>query len=305
MHSAIMGIASLGVLGKLSSTDVYNDICRAIAASGRDLRKHVNDARRTVEKAFRTCKGDNNFSTFDFPAKASVEEDEMFHDGFCNVANVEKGVTEYDLCEASNPRLSENADDDGKLLLQTLYDPEDFLCLGEDRYAKTVKKRDEWIELIEKNGSVYSLFMINPFTGEFHRDQSGKTSQRCNAAVRKYKYVLGEFDPPKGSDLFPLQQQLEFWASITLPIAALTYSENKSIHAIISLCGEVNSESEWDELVKGRIFRDLLAPLGADTNTANPARFSRFPGFLRDGNLQKLLYIDGNPSCNGIFGESA
>ena len=82
---------------------------------------------------------------------------------------------------------------------------------------------------------------------------------------------------------------------------ALTYSGNKLIHAIISLCGEVNSEREWDELVKGRIFHDLLAPLGADANTANPARFSRFPGFLRNGKLQKLMYINANPSANGIF----
>jgi hypothetical protein len=254
-----------------------------------------------VEKAFRTCKGNNNFSTFAFPAKASVEENEMFHGGFCNVANIEKGVTEYDLWEASNPRLSDDQTRDGILLLDTLYENDDFLCLGKDCYAKDVKKRNEWIELIEKNGNIYSLFMINPFTGKFHRDQSGKTSQRCNAAINQYKYVLGEFDPPKGSDSFPLQRQLEFWSSVTLPIVALTYSGNKSIHAIISLCGEVNSESEWDELVKGHIFHDLFAPLGADSNTANPARFSRFPGFLRDGKLQKLLYINANPSCNVIF----
>jgi hypothetical protein len=97
---------------------------------------------------------------------------------------------------------------------------------------------------------------------------------------------------------------LEFWAAVPLPIAALTYSGNKSIHAIISLCGEINSEDEWNELVKGRIFHDLLAQLGADSNTANPARFSRFPGFLRDGKLQKLLYINANPSCDGIFDKS-
>jgi hypothetical protein len=295
-----MGIASLGALGNLASGTVHDDICHAIVASGRNLRKYENDVRRTVEKAFRTCKC-VDFIKFEPTAKASVGDADAFLEGFSTVADLGKGVTEYDLWEASNPRLSNDPVRDGILLMETLYGKDDFLCLGKDCYAKDVKMRDEWVELIENDGNAYSLFMVNPFTGNFHSDQSGRMSQRCNAAIAKYKYVLGEFDPPRGSNFFPLQRQLEFWASITLPIAALTYSGNKSIHALISLGREVNSENEWNELVKGRIFHDLLSPLGADANTANPARFSRFPGFLRDGKLQKLLYLNARPSSSGIF----
>jgi hypothetical protein len=195
---------------------------------------------------------------------------------------------------------------DGILLLERLFRPDDFLCLAKDKFGTVVKRCDAWIADLLKNGNPYPFFCINPLTGKAHQNSSGKVSRRCDNAVAGYRYALLEFDK------ISIEDQLTIWGNVKLPIVTLTFSGNKSIHALISLENSVLNPSDWDRVVKGKLFSGLFSKLGVDPATANPSRLSRFPGHDRtDGQLhgdkaerfQRLFYLKENPNWHAILSE--
>jgi hypothetical protein len=297
LHGALWPAARLGKEAGLSADEVVNRLCDGVTATGRDPRTRLRDIERTVHNAFQgteiLCR-----------VRASAAVQELFEEGFERIARKGEGIAKYDLWEMSNPRPGDDPGGDGILFVQTLYGAEDHLCLGKDCTATAVKPRNCWLDDLRHNGNRHAQFIVNPFSGKEFPLANGKLSKRCDAAVARWPYVLAEFDPPKGSDLFPLPQQLAFWAAVPLPIAALIYSGNKSIHAIVALGDEITSKNDWDRIVKGQLFRNLLSPLGADASTANPSRFSRLPGHVRSdtGREQRLLYLCSQPKHGGIIG---
>jgi hypothetical protein len=297
LHGALWPAARLGKEAGLSADAVVNRLCDGVAATGRDPRTRRRDIERTVHNAFQGMGSPGH-------VRASTAARERFEEGFERIAKNGEGIAEYDLWEMSNPRPGDDPGGDGILFLRTLYGPEDHLCLGKDCTATAVKPRDYWLDDLHRHGNRHAQFIVNPFTGKEFPIANGKLSKRCDAAVARWPYVLAEFDPPKGSDLFPLRKQLAFWAAVPLPIAALIYSGNKSIHAIVALGDEITSKNDWDRIVKSQLFRNLLSPLGADASTANPSRFSRLPGHVRSdtGREQRLLYLCKQPKNGRIIG---
>jgi hypothetical protein len=176
------------------------------------------------------------------------------------------------------------------LLIKHLYQPEDFLLIG-DKYATEPKTARDWVEHIEQRGTAGLPFIIpNRLTGQEHETSNGSRSRRCDAAVKEFRFVLAEFDNMSRSD------QLLFWSGWisdpnTLPVACLIDSGNKSIHAWV----EVNrsDRQSWDREVKGDLFETFLISLGVDGATKNPSRMSRLPGHEREktGQLQRLLWL--------------
>jgi len=87
------------------------------------------------------------------------------------------------------------------------------------------------------------------------------------------------------------EDQLAFWWTVKLPVAALIDSGNKSIHGIIAL-NDVNDAATWTREVENNLFKTLLIPLGVDGACRNEARLSRLPGHRRDnGRMQRLIYL--------------
>lgn len=96
-------------------------------------------------------------------------------------------------------------------------------------------------------------------------------------------YMLVELD--KAS----LQSQFSLWACLIelgFPVYSLTHSRGKSLHAVIRLkaadLGSYRSAAV-------EVF-NLLSPFLPDTTCRNPSRYTRLPGFKRDGKIQSLLY---------------
>lgn len=102
-----------------------------------------------------------------------------------------------------------------------------------------------------------------------------------NENVSNYKYALVE------SDTLPPGKQKSIIEELELPVAALVYSGNKSIHAIVHI--DAASQEEYRRRVDYlyKVCRKNGLPVdGADRN---PSRLSRLPGIMRNGKKQFLM----------------
>jgi hypothetical protein len=143
-------------------------------------------------------------------------------------------------------------------------------------------------------------FVANPVTGDWielprlvsENNPRGRT-RRSVENLTAYRYCVVE------SDKAPPDLWLRLLAQLPLPIAAITTSGGKSIHALF-VANAVDLEG-WRQ-VADEIAR-IVVPLGADPATLRtPAQLTRAPGFFRaeKGRWQELLYLNPNPTSKPI-----
>jgi len=181
-----------------------------------------------------------------------------------------------------------------------LYEDDDLIFIGEamspgimDVNIKTAK---QWREYLKTGGKTGPHFCINPLNGIPSQKKNGDgTTLRGDANVKTYRYCLIEFD------CIDRESQIKFFSAIKLPIRALIDSGNRSIHALIDVqkLATVQTADDWQYHVKGRLYDQILAPMGIDAACSNPARLSRLPGHYRTENQawQRLLWLspEGRP----------
>jgi hypothetical protein len=286
----------------LSDAEMRDRMCQRLVETGRtaDRFREVDEAivlaRRTCNLTTSRWRGKRHGQQYEWsqvsypgkPLRVTISKE-----AFLAIAKLGKGITKQDLWELSNPK-PHGGQQDGILFLSTLFAPDDILLVGE-KFSKDLRTRDQWVSILEREEGSYPFFIINPLSGNMHANSTGKMSNRCDAAVKKFKYVLVEFDGDDNDPTFSLDNQLAFFSKIDLPIIALTYSGNKSIHAILSLGEFIRSLDDWRREVKDNLFGKILRPLGADFSNSNPSRMSRFPGHTRDnGKFQELLFLNSD-----------
>ncbi len=208
----------------------------------------------------------------------------------------------------------------------SLFRPDDFLYIGSEMLGKAgqrehIQTADQWETFFageldsicrdgdperQRNrltwlGSNYSHVIPNPLTGK--PDENG--SYRSEACVREYRFVIAEIDhdpfslDAAGNPLpMPLGKQIALICGLGLPVAALTYSGGKSVHALVDVAKlnggrPVRDAESWNAVVKRNLFGQL-APLGFDPAMSRPGQLSRLPGVWRSdkGRFQSLLYIN-------------
>ena len=202
--------------------------------------------------------------------------------------------------------------------LQVAYRPDDLLFIGykksgHEQQREHIKPAGEWAEIFSNKladirsesrpatqrrlltnlGYSHPAICVNPLTGEPDKDGS----YRSMACVIKFRYVLVE------ADKLDLNQQIPLLAALRLPVVAMTWSGNDSVHALIRVdkipgVGPIHDLTEWKAKINPLFAQ--LAPLGFDGATKDPNRLSRFPGIWRpDTNkFQQLLFL--NPK-GGIY----
>lgn len=113
---------------------------------------------------------------------------------------------------------------------------------------------------------------VNPTTGPSDKD------------VTRFAYALAE------SDDLSIEDQKRLFINFKLPIATLTESGGKSVHALVKI--DAQDETEYKQRVA--FLFDWLAKhkFVVDKNNANPARLCRLPGVMRGTRLQKLIATD-------------
>ncbi len=102
-----------------------------------------------------------------------------------------------------------------------------------------------------------------------------------NENITRFTYALVE------SDDMPISEQDAFYRKLELPIATLTSSAGKSIHAIVKV-----DAKDYEEYRKRVDFLyDYLEKNGlkVDKQNRNPSRLSRMPGVTRNGKEQTLI----------------
>lgn len=176
--------------------------------------------------------------------------------------------------------------------LETLFDPEEsvsFVCT-----AKLDEKDNKWkpasggvvrtcadlVKDLNKHRKLDDAFgtineeagawiRLNPATGPNNKD------------VTRYAYALAE------SDNLTVDEQKKLLIGFKLPIATLTESGGKSVHAAVRIDAKDATEYKqrtlflFDWLAKHKFI--------VDENNKNEARLSRLPGAMRNGKCQRLI----------------
>lgn len=132
---------------------------------------------------------------------------------------------------------------------------------------------------------------IGAILGDYHKEAGawirfnpldGKGAKNEN--VTDYRYALVE------SDSMSVEKQNAIYKELELPIVALVYSGNKSLHAIVKV-----DAGNYDEYRKRVDYLYKICQkngISVDTQNRNPSRLSRMPGFERNG--QKQFLVDTN-----------
>lgn len=121
---------------------------------------------------------------------------------------------------------------------------------------------------------------INPVDGEGRADRN----------VADYRYALVESDLIGNPD-----KQLALIHEMRLPCAAITWSGNKSVHAVVHI--DAKDRNEYRERV-AELYKHLRKNgFATDEQNKNPSRLTRCPGVRRGDGWQRLIedaYQDGH-----------
>jgi hypothetical protein len=296
-HPTLLSVANYGVMAGLEGDRIFRDVRDCIPQGSR----RVLD--REITYAINKAMADHNSGTFTpRPRPAPV-----VHDGKSTLKKIisqGKFLDESDLFENSPIRLRDLPLTDAILLLETIFDKDALIWIGE-RYdpgiiGETIRTAAEWIIYFLKGGVTASHIILNPLTGTPAPTKTGdKETFRGDGNIAVYRYCLVEFDDLSKED------QIRFWSAVKLPITALIDSGGKSIHAWLDVqkLAAVETQGQWQSEIKTRLYDRILAPLGVDPACSNPARLSRLPGHFRTEKqaFQKILWMapTGRPINDG------
>lgn len=294
-HSSILGVANRGVNAGLTAETIFSDLRRFIPQG----KRRISD--REISDAVNKALADHNGGTFTPRPrpKPVVQDGKAALQKIIASGNISD---EVDLWECSPLRLWEEPKDDPALLLEILYDPTDLVWIG-DRVqpgimGQTIRTAAGWITFYLSGGKTAPHIILNPLTGAPTKKKAGDgATYRGDGNIAAYRYCLIEFD---GLDR---ESQIKFFSAIQLPIRALIDSGNKSIHALVDVqkLAKVLTSEQWVTEIKGKLYDQLLTPLGVDSACSNPARLSRLPGYFREEKeaYQRLLWLSpvGRPIC--------
>jgi hypothetical protein len=295
-HTAILGVANLGVLAGLAAEAIFQDLRRSIPQG----KRQISD--REITDAINKAQQDHTDGTFTpRPRPKPVVQDGKA--ALQNIIDQGKISDEVDLWEASQIRLLGEPIDDSVLLLEILYAPTDLLWIGERHDAgilgETIRTAGEWIIHFRNGGKAGPHIIPNPLTGTPTMKKTGDgETYRGDGNTRSYRFCIAEFDNLTRED------QIKFWSEVRLPVVALIDSAGKSVHAWIDIqkLAPVTTAEQWTNEIKGRLYGAILNPLGVDSACSNPARLSRLPGHFRTEKqaYQRLLWLspEGRPICH-------
>lgn len=337
LHSALLSVCNLGISAGLADQQLFNEI----RATGRAFRRgeieeaiaKSHDEKTSSIAIDTTGKRIQRYFT-EHPDEAESKAKELVEKGGGNI-----DPFSVDLWEESSPhpgafdRLggldgSERCAD-MLLFLQELYSPDEFLYIGNmlekfDRQPEHVKTISDWIKffsgrldaitkepeerkqfyMLQELARDYQFFIVNPLTGKPGTTKDGKPSYRSDSCIKSFRYVLVE------PDNLPLEKQIALMRGLKLPVASMTFSGGKSIHALLNvstLNGKqpITDIAEWRRVVQSDLFGRITASvidrktgekrqLMFDPATSNASRQSRLPGIWREdkNRFQQLIFIN-------------
>ena len=165
-----------------------------------------------------------------------------------------------------------------KKFITSLFESEDGLYFSMDCYGGMLVNRDDAIQM--GRGPVF--VNVNPCT------------DNGNHNVTKFKYWLLEIDEDAEGNRVPLGEQYAWIKASKLPIATVTFSGGKSLHALVRI--NAASHDEFRDRVEE--VRDYCVQLGMplDCRVIDPSRYTRVSGAHVEGRgFQSLIAWDIGP----------
>lgn len=182
--------------------------------------------------------------------------------------------------------------------LAALFAPDEYVCIESsakekkdqpgkyepcDSSKRFITKTSEFVQEFDSERSLKNEYdpagmwiCINPTDGKGRKTEN----------IQSWRWVLIE------SDDMPEQQQIDWLKGSGLPIAAISTSGGKSIHAVVRVdAPDLKTYKNRTE----KIFHWCESNgFKIDKQTKNVNRLTRFPGFKRGNRFQELLYLS-NP----------
>lgn len=181
--------------------------------------------------------------------------------------------------------------------LNALFEPGDIIGYVNDGYLQKNGEKEKWlpkagvytktagdiIEGLQKyNGDIGAVLGDpNPNMGAWIRFNPLDGQGVKNTNVVDYRFALVE------SDNMEIEKQNEIIHELELPVAALTYSGSKSLHAIVRI--DAVNYPQYQERVDYLYKVVESNGLKVDKQNKNPSRLTRLPGFQREDNKQFLV----------------
>ncbi len=131
-------------------------------------------------------------------------------------------------------------------------------------------------------------FLPQPVDGKSHPNPrlGGRWSRRSEESVTAWRYAVLESDQAEADDW------LRCLVQVPLRIASICESGRRSIHALVRV--DAMSKPAWDSSIGD--IKPLLINLGADRSALTAVRLSRLPQAKRGERVQRLLYLNPEPS---------
>jgi RecA-family ATPase len=164
-------------------------------------------------------------------------------------------------------------------LLEAAFEPEEYVALSEAvpdasgtlaPDAGQTLKRDKWIE-------AYVRGIFPNQRGVYLRINPMKPGGKSDKEVSAYRHALVEFDLDENGNRIPLETQYEAAIRSNVPITAITFSGDKSLHLLVRI--DAGSRAEFDQ--RRELVWKAFAAYQIDPQNKNPSRYSRAPGFDR------------------------
>lgn len=180
--------------------------------------------------------------------------------------------------------------------LTAVFEPDEYVAIAEAEddgagnwipRAGRVLKREKWLDYFA-SGRLEKIFPDR--RGVFIRINPMKPGGKSDDDVAAYRHCLVEFDLDDSGYRIPLGKQFEAFLQSGLPITAISFSGDKSLHALVRL--DSGDRAEFD--ARRSAVWQLFQAHEIDEQNKNPSRYSRAPGF------ERILYDEsGKPAGTG------
>lgn len=170
------------------------------------------------------------------------------------------------------------ADDIVGYVVKSMQKEEKFIPADSGIYTRTA---GQILEILRRGTIEDAIGTYNPMAGAWMRINPLDGKGVKNDNVTDFKYALVE------SDSQDIEKQYSILKALKLPIATLTHSGSKSLHAIVKVFAD--NKEEYAKRVKMLYQICEKNGLVVDTQNRNPSRLSRMAGINRGSNKQYLV----------------
>ena len=163
----------------------------------------------------------------------------------------------------------------------------------EDQLFHTDHTFDVFEDLLDGEDGVF--FLNNPVKGT-----PVNGSFRSKECVTQFRHLVIECDHSEKQYPGLWDNWLRYLVQLALPIKSIVTSGGKSVHALVDL--GTDSESEFEKVAYQ--LHEPLVMSGADPISLTSVRLTRLPYSLRKskGTMQELLYLNTSPTERPIHG---